>query len=116
MSDEHHNLQPVKTGKIYGVVKQGASKRDITLIKQLQKQGHNEHEIQRIIGVHFSVIRSFMKFNNPDFEEAEAAPTPDTQHLHDRIKELEALQEAEKVIDNKQNDIVDDLKAAHDLD
>lgn len=90
MSNDHLNLQ-AKTNKIYGVIKQGANKSDQNVIKALQKQGYDEHEIQSESGVHFQVVRTFMKHNNPDFEETQAAATPDTQHLHDRIAELEGI-------------------------
>ncbi len=91
MSDNHINLQAPKTNKIYGVIKQGANKSDQNVIRALQKQGYNEHEIQSEAGVHFSVVRTFMLHNNPDFEISEASPNPDTQHLHDRIAELEGI-------------------------
>lgn len=94
--EEQLNLQEFKTGKIYGVIKQGATKQDINAIKLLQTQGYDEHEIQRTLGVHFSVIRSFMALNakskgwkGEKFEFSDPAPTPDTQHLHDKIKNLE---------------------------
>ena len=94
MAEEHINLQKPKTNKIYGVVKMGANNSDKQAIKSLQKDGYNEHEIQSMAGVHYTVVRTFMKFNDPKFEEVEAAPTADTQHLHDRIDELEAAVKA----------------------
>jgi len=97
---EHMNQMPAKTGKIYGFIKMGANTTDKRAIAQLQKQGYNEHEIQDATGVHYSVVRSFMKANDPDFEPTEAPVTPDTKHLHDRIAELEAKL-AEKGLDEE---------------
>ncbi len=87
---EHVNLQPKKSSKIFGVIKTGANNTDKVLIRDLAAQGYNEHEIQQRSGVHFKVIRSFMAQQLPEFKATEAPPTADTQHLHDRIAELEA--------------------------
>jgi len=88
--DDHINLQQPKASKIFGVIKTGANKTDQNLIKALQQQGYNEHEIQHKSGVHYTVVRTFMKFNDPSFVETEAPITPETQHLHDKIAALEA--------------------------
>lgn len=106
MSEKHINLQKPKSNKIYGQIKMGANNSDKVLIKALQKEGYNEHEIQSEAGVHYTVIRAFMKDNNSDFEETEAAPTVDTKHLHDRIAELEAINQAhdEQRIANNEGD------------
>lgn len=87
--DEHLNLQKPRTSKIYGMIKMGANKSDIIAIKALQKMGLDEHQIQVEAGVHHTVVRSFMKDNDPDFKTSDAPPTADTQHLHDRINVLE---------------------------
>lgn len=89
MVDEHLNLQKPKSSKIFGVLKTGANNSDQVLIKALQQNGYNEHEIQSESGVHYSVVRSFMAHNDEDFEETDAPITPETAHLHDRIAELE---------------------------
>lgn len=87
------NLQTYKTSKIFGIVKTGANKTDINVIRGLQQQGYNEHEIQSSSGVSYVVVRTFMKLNDPKFEITELPPTPETQHLHDRIAELEKIVE-----------------------
>ncbi len=99
------NLQ--KTSKIYGVVKQGANRNDANLILAYQKMGYDEHYIQQEIGVHYRVIRSLMAKNAQDdekngnknvpvFETKEPQPTADTQHLYDRIAELEKANAAKE--------------------
>lgn len=86
---DHVNLQAHRTGKIYGIVKMGANRTDMKAIKFYAGQGLDEHEIQQKTGVHFKCIRSFMKSWNVSFTPSEVPPNPDTQHLHDRIAELE---------------------------
>lgn len=103
MTDEHMNLQ-AKSNKIFGVVKQGANRTDVNAIRKLQIQGMNEHEIQSDTGVCFSTVRSFMGLNDPDFVETEVSPTPDTQHLHDRIAELESQVEDQNADDPEDED------------
>jgi len=92
---EHLNLQPVKTSKIFGVLKMGANNTDKQVIRQLQLQGYNEHEIQHQAGVHYLCVRSFMQLNDPNYKETQAPITPETQHLHDRIAELEKEKDVE---------------------
>ncbi len=91
------NLQKRKTSKIFGITKMGANQTDQNVIKRMQLQGYNEFEIQSEAGVHFSVVRSFMAhfakqpgYTGPDYVETNAPITPETQHLHDKIAELEA--------------------------
>jgi len=90
MNEEHLNLQKPKSSKIYGVIKMGANNTDQVLIKSLQSQGYNEHEIQSESGVHHSIVRTFMALNDPDFKPTDAPVTAETKHLHDKIAELEA--------------------------
>ncbi len=112
MIKDHINLQEPKSNKIYGVIKMGANNSDRVLIKALQTEGYNEHEIQSKAGVHHVVIRTFMKVNDANFEETEADPTPDTKHLYDRIAELEAINKSaddQRVADSiAQTESVDD--------
>lgn len=89
MTTEHLNLQPVKTSKIFGVLKMGANNTDQKVIRMMQLQGYDEFEIQSRAGVHYLTVRSFMQAYNPNFVETPVPPTPETQHLHDRIAELE---------------------------
>lgn len=103
MKEEYLNLQKPKSSKIFGILKMGANNTDQVLIKVLQKQGYNEHEIQSEAGVHFSVVRSFMKHYDPSFEPCDPLPTADTQHLHDKIAEQQAVidkMEADKTADD----------------
>ena len=99
MNEEHLNLQEPKTSKIFGVTKMGANSTDVGVIKKFQQMGYNEHEIQRKSGVHFTVVRTFMVDNDPGFIPSEAPVTAETQHLHDRIAELEAKIAGDEVPD-----------------
>lgn len=99
------NLQKPKTSKIFGVIKMGANNTDQNVIKRLQLMGYNEFEIQSEAGVHFTVVRSFMKhfseqkgYTGPEFVESNAPVTAETQHLHDKIAELEAKLNGEEDI------------------
>jgi len=103
MPKEHVNLQKPKTSKIFGVVKMGANNTDQIVIKTLQQQGYDEHEIQREAGIHFSVVRSFMKHYDPEFKPSDKPRTPETAHLHDRIAELEAQLEPKSESDKKED-------------
>lgn len=87
--EDHINLQNPKTSKIFGVIKTGANRTDQNVIKAMQGQGYNEHEIQRETGVNHVVIRSFMKKNNEDFMPTDAPITEENRHYIERIADLE---------------------------
>lgn len=87
---DHINLQKQKSSKIYACIKMGANRTDQNFIKQLQKQGLNEHEIQSESGIHYTVVQGFMSFFDEKFKPTDAPITPETKALHERIAELES--------------------------